>query len=216
MGRDLWRVPESAVASSAPGAHHRYQRREHHQCRWPTVHWMTFLRADRIHDERGRRWRRHMRRSATSCPSAWAASTSRVHRSPRASTWTSATGRQFARLSMPTTCSRRGPSPARGVGGGNSSSGVTDGPPPQWVPAAWWLVGLGHPGQANAWVLAWLGLPAGTEITLQDDGVLSDANHSTGILTQEHPVLERKTRQAARSLEAIGLTTRVGVGRVLL
>lgn len=89
------------------------------------------------------------------------------------------------------------------------NAGVTDGPPLQWVPAAWWLVGLGHLGQANAWVLAWLGLPAGTEITLQDDGVLSDANHSTGILTPEQPAPERKTRQAARSLEAIGLTTRI-------
>lgn len=47
------------------------------------------------------------------------------------------------------------------------NAGVTDGPPLQWVPAAWWLVGLGHLGQANAWVLAWLGLPTGTEITLR-------------------------------------------------
>lgn len=83
------------------------------------------------------------------------------------------------------------------------------GPELTWAPSSWWLIGLGHLGQANAWVLSWLGLPDDTEIVLQDDGVLSEANHSTGMLTPLKPIAQRKTRQAAIVLEAAGLRTRI-------
>jgi hypothetical protein len=83
------------------------------------------------------------------------------------------------------------------------------GPVLEWAPSAWWLVGLGHLGQANAWVLSWLGLPPDTEIVLQDDALLGEANHSTGVLTPPKPLPERKVRAVARALEDSGLRTRL-------
>lgn len=83
------------------------------------------------------------------------------------------------------------------------------GPVLEWAPSAWWLVGLGHLGQANAWVLTWLGLPPETELILQDEARLSDANHSTGLLTPLAPEPERKVRAVARAIEDSGLQTRL-------
>lgn len=79
-----------------------------------------------------------------------------------------------------------------------------------WAPAKWWLIGLGHLGQANAWVLAWLldGHPE-AEIVLQDDATISAANHSTGVFATPTDVGLRKTRLAARHLERAGLRTRI-------
>jgi hypothetical protein len=53
------------------------------------------------------------------------------------------------------------------------------------APAAWWLVGLGHLGQAYAWALSWLPYadPTKIEIVLQDTQRVVKANHSTGLLT---------------------------------
>jgi hypothetical protein len=81
-----------------------------------------------------------------------------------------------------------------------------DGPPLTHAPSAWWLVGLGHLGQAYAWVLAWLPYaePAKVEIVLQDTQRVVEANHSTGLLTPANPPLVRKTRLAADVLEHIG------------
>jgi hypothetical protein len=91
----------------------------------------------------------------------------------------------------------------------NFSDSTTAGPQLAWAPNSWWLVGLGHLGQANAWVLSWLGLPNGAKVVVQDDGYLSDANHSTGMLTPSTPRPDRKTRQAAAALDASGLRTRI-------
>lgn len=79
-----------------------------------------------------------------------------------------------------------------------------------WAPIRWWLIGLGHLGQANAWVLAWLlaGHPA-AEIVLQDDAVISAANRSTGVFATSVDVGLRKTRLTAAHLERAGLATRV-------
>jgi hypothetical protein len=82
----------------------------------------------------------------------------------------------------------------------------TDGPALAYAPAAWWLVGLGHLGQAYAWVLSWLIYddPAQIQVVLQDDQRLVDANHSTGLLTPDKPAPVRKTRIAATVLEQAG------------
>ncbi|MET7971256.1 hypothetical protein [Micromonospora sp. NPDC005305] len=81
-----------------------------------------------------------------------------------------------------------------------------DGPTLTHAPAAWWLVGLGHLGQAYAWVLSWLPYadPAKIEIVLQDTQRVVEANHSTGLLTPVNPAPVRKTRLAARALDQAG------------
>ncbi|MFJ1562364.1 hypothetical protein [Streptomyces mirabilis] len=86
-----------------------------------------------------------------------------------------------------------------------------DGPPLTHVPAAWWLVGLGHLGQANAWVLSWLPYadPARVPIVLQDVDKAVKANHSTGMLTPRHPAQVRKTRLVAATLDALGFDTHI-------
>lgn len=85
---------------------------------------------------------------------------------------------------------------------GNSA----DGPESTHAPAAWWIVGLGHLGQAYAWVMSWLTYadPAQVEIVLQDTQRVVDANHSTGLLTPVKPDPVRKTRLAAAVLERAG------------
>lgn len=77
------------------------------------------------------------------------------------------------------------------------------------APASWWLLGLGHLGQANAWTLAWLTYadPRSVEIVLQDTDRASDANHSTGLLTPPHPGGTRKTRLVAAALDPLGFDT---------
>lgn len=81
-----------------------------------------------------------------------------------------------------------------------------DGPELTHAPAAWWIVGLGHLGQAYAWVMSWLTYadPAQVEIVLQDTQRVVDANHSTGLLTPVKPNPVRKTRLAAAVLERAG------------
>jgi hypothetical protein len=86
-----------------------------------------------------------------------------------------------------------------------------NGPDLSHAPAAWWLVGLGHLGQASAWVISWLPYanPAGIEAVLQDTGRTTPANYSTGVLTPEGSDGIPKTRIAAAALENAGLTTRI-------
>jgi hypothetical protein len=81
-----------------------------------------------------------------------------------------------------------------------------DGPPLTHAPVAWWLVGLGHLGQAYAWVLSWLPYadPAKIEVVLQDTQRAVDANHSTGLLTPIDPAPVRKTRLAEAALDQAG------------
>ncbi|WP_328421728.1 hypothetical protein OG470_06455 [Micromonospora sp. NBC_00389] len=81
-----------------------------------------------------------------------------------------------------------------------------DGPELTHAPAAWWIVGLGHLGQAYAWVMSWLTYldPDRVEVVLQDTQRVVDANHSTGLLTPVKPEPVRKTRLAAAVLERAG------------
>lgn len=84
-----------------------------------------------------------------------------------------------------------------------------DGPPLTHAPAGWWLVGLGHLGQACAWVIAWLNYanPTNVPIVLCDTDKAVSANHSTGILTPRNPAPIRKTRIVAGVLDRIGFDT---------
>ncbi|MEU5281719.1 hypothetical protein AB0G87_35525 [Streptomyces asoensis] len=87
----------------------------------------------------------------------------------------------------------------------------TAGPLLTHAPASWWLVGLGHLGQANAWVLSWLPYtdPTGVCVVLQDVDTAVEANHSTGMLTPRRPAQVRKTRLVAASLDRLGFDTRI-------
>ncbi|MFJ3799887.1 hypothetical protein ACIPSJ_26835 [Streptomyces sp. NPDC090088] len=87
----------------------------------------------------------------------------------------------------------------------------TTGPSLTHAPASWWLVGLGHLGQANAWVLSWLPYPDPTRVrvVLQDVDTAVEANHSTGMLTPRRPAQVRKTRLVAARLDALGFDTHI-------
>jgi hypothetical protein len=86
-----------------------------------------------------------------------------------------------------------------------------EGPPLTHASRAWWLVGLGHLGQAFAWVISWLAYeaPSTIEVVLQDTDRTVPANHSTGILTPEGSNGIRKTRLVAEALERAGFDTRI-------
>jgi hypothetical protein len=84
-----------------------------------------------------------------------------------------------------------------------------DGPALRYAPAQWWLVGLGHLGQAYSWVLSWLEYeqPSQVQVVLQDTDRTSPANHSTGMLTPADSEGERKTRLVAAALDRVGYDT---------
>jgi hypothetical protein len=83
------------------------------------------------------------------------------------------------------------------------------GPKLAHAPQAWWLVGLGHLGQAYGWVISNLNYASPVEVVLQDTDATVPANHSTGVFT---PVGSRgtlKTRLMMAVLEDAGFTTRL-------
>jgi hypothetical protein len=86
--------------------------------------------------------------------------------------------------------------------------GGAEGPKLTALPKDLWLLGLGHLGQAYAWLLALLPYPAaGTgTIVLQDDDRLSAANRATSMLYRDELVAARirKTRLVAGVLEPLG------------
>lgn len=91
-------------------------------------------------------------------------------------------------------------------------SGQADrGPRLGFAPAKWWLVGLGHLGQAYSWVISWLDYesPAAAEIVLQDTDKTTPANHSTGLLTPVDSDGVPKTRLIAAALDGVGFDTRI-------
>jgi hypothetical protein len=87
--------------------------------------------------------------------------------------------------------------------------GGVEGPPVRALPAEAWLLGLGHLGQAYAWILAHLPYPVGGErrLVLQDDDRLTRANGATSMLHTEQALGMRKTRLAATVLEGCGFET---------
>jgi hypothetical protein len=86
-----------------------------------------------------------------------------------------------------------------------------DGPTHSYAPAAWWLVGLGHLGQASSWVISWLDYadPSAVQIVLQDVDLTTPANHSTGMLTPAESSGMYKTRLVAAALDIAGFDTRI-------
>jgi hypothetical protein len=99
--------------------------------------------------------------------------------------------------------------------------GGRDGPAIAELPAELWLLGLGHLGQAYAWLLTMLPYPThGTRpIVLHDDDRLSPANRATSMLHREQALGMRKARLAAGVLEPLGwdaalMERRFGGGRL--
>jgi hypothetical protein len=87
--------------------------------------------------------------------------------------------------------------------------GGSDGPEITELPAGYWLLGLGHLGQAYAWLLALLPYPTdgSRRLVLQDDDRLSEANRATSMLYRHELVGTRKTRLAADRMERLGWDT---------
>lgn len=89
--------------------------------------------------------------------------------------------------------------------------GGAEGPQMTAFPAGFWLLGLGHLGQAYAWLLALMPYPPDGErlLVLQDDDRLSEANRATSLLYRAERLGMRKTRLTAGVLEPLGWDTRL-------
>jgi hypothetical protein len=85
------------------------------------------------------------------------------------------------------------------------------GPQLSLLPLKYWLLGLGHLGQAYLWNIALLPYPLPAEIRflLQDDDLLEPANWSAGLLTEKGDSHLHKTRHCARWLEERGFSTQI-------
>ena len=83
------------------------------------------------------------------------------------------------------------------------------GEPCLYLPKRLWLIGLGHLGQAYAWALGLLpyGDHSAVDLVLQDCDSIVKANRSTGMLSDDSSVGQRKTRVVAGRLEALGFNT---------
>lgn len=81
----------------------------------------------------------------------------------------------------------------------------------RYAPAQWWLLGLGHLGQAYAHAISWLDYvtPAEVDVALQDVQRTVPANYSTGLLTPRGSHGQHKTRLVANALERCGLNTSI-------
>jgi hypothetical protein len=79
------------------------------------------------------------------------------------------------------------------------------------LPASWWLIGLGHLGQAYAWTIGLLPYadPRDVLVQLQDVDVIVPANVSTSLLAEADDEAVFKTRMVASRLESIGFRTRI-------
>lgn len=84
-----------------------------------------------------------------------------------------------------------------------------------YAPRSWWLVGLGHLGQAYLSTIGMLpyAKPGDIRLLLQDDDFITEANESTGMLLEPGSVVNelktRKTRRLADVLEERGFTTAI-------
>lgn len=83
------------------------------------------------------------------------------------------------------------------------------GPAVTLLPKRFWLLGLGHLGQAYLWNIGLLPFldPSEATILLQDDDKMTPANWSAGLLTRNNEKREQKTRLCSRWLERRGFTT---------
>ena len=95
--------------------------------------------------------------------------------------------------------------------GADWRSAEAQGPPCLYLPSRLWLVGLGHLGQAYAWTLGLLPFEETSDVTLmlQDYDTVTQANTSTGMLTDDAAVARKKTRVVAERLERLGFRTSI-------
>ncbi len=85
------------------------------------------------------------------------------------------------------------------------------GPRLEYLPAELWLLGLGHLGQAYAWVLGMLPYsnPSDCDVGLLDFDEVVAGNTATQLLTSPAGIGLRKTRVVAAALRGIGMRTRI-------
>jgi hypothetical protein len=85
------------------------------------------------------------------------------------------------------------------------------GPALQYLPAALWLLGLGHLGQAYAWTLGMLpyATPNQAELGLVDFDTVVKGNTATQLLVGPDDIGKPKTRVVATALENLGFRTRI-------
>jgi hypothetical protein len=93
------------------------------------------------------------------------------------------------------------------------SSTANPGPTLEYLPRAWWLVGLGHLGQAYSWSLGWLPYDPDNKpaplLVVQDIDVVTQATLSTGILSSAADKGCMKTRMVAKRMDASGFDVRI-------
>lgn len=84
------------------------------------------------------------------------------------------------------------------------------GPSIKRVPKRYWVLGLGHLGQAYLWCLALLGIndPSQVEILLQDFDKITEANQSSGLLCEDN-IKKYKTRVCSEWLENRHFITKI-------
>jgi hypothetical protein len=110
------------------------------------------------------------------------------------------------------------------ISAGDVSSGVSlwrpdlhwynqesQGPMVDSLPKNFWLLGLGHLGQAYLWNIGLLGYntPQEVQILLQDFDVITEGNFSAGLLCEENNVRKYKTRICSEWLEDRGFRTKI-------
>lgn len=85
------------------------------------------------------------------------------------------------------------------------------GEPCRFVPKRLWLIGLGHLGQAYAWGLGLLPYEdrSAVDLVLQDFDSIVKANESTGMLSDDSLVGQKKTRVVSSRLDALGFNTNI-------
>jgi hypothetical protein len=84
-----------------------------------------------------------------------------------------------------------------------------NGPEVIFLPEKFWLLGLGHLGQAYLWNIAFLPYPDSSQISvlLQDYDKMSEANLSAGLICEEENDKQYKTRICSNWLEERGFKT---------
>jgi hypothetical protein len=96
-------------------------------------------------------------------------------------------------------------------GASDTFDGGDDGPRLERLPAALWLIGLGHLGQAYLWALGLLPYadPSSLHLVLQDMDLITPSTESTSILTEANMVGRMKTRAMGDWAAQRGFSTRL-------
>ncbi|WP_158743050.1 thiamine biosynthesis protein ThiF, partial [Acidisphaera sp. L21] len=94
---------------------------------------------------------------------------------------------------------------------GDWRSQEADGPPPEVLPADFWLIGLGHLGQAFLWAIGLLPYPdpSAVRVFLQDVDTVGVSTESTSVLSTVYHRGEMKTRVCGEWASARGFEVRM-------